>query len=93
MSCDQIEEIIRISNQNPSAFALTLSCLERRAKILKDVEANCNDHDSLVSQYKTNYIRTLENCDLMIERVFERERLNINNQPQVKYVVPAFSRV
>lgn len=40
MSCDQIEEIIRITNQNPSAFTMTLSCLERRAKILKDVETN-----------------------------------------------------
>lgn len=91
MSCDQIEEIIRITNQNPSAFTMTLSCLERRAKILKDVEANCNDHDSLVSQYKTNYIRTLENCDLMLERVFEKE--THKTTAQVNCIVPTFSKV
>lgn len=91
MSCDQIEEIIRITNQNPSAFTMTLSCLERRAKILKDVEANCNDHDSLVSQYKTNYIRTLENCDLMLERVFAKE--SQKTKVQIEYIVPSLSKV
>ena len=86
MSCDQIEEIERIVNKHPEAFVHTTSCLNRRQNILRDVERQCNDHDSLVLEYKTNYIRVLENCDYMLERVFHNELSK--SSIHIEFVVP-----
>lgn len=73
MGKETIEMIQLLADKNPSSFSKTIACLDKRNRILDSVNNISYCHDSLASQYKTNYVRTLENCDSMLAVVFERE--------------------
>jgi len=73
MSKEAIDLIQLMADKNPESFVKTIACLGNRRRILDSMDDINYCHDSLASQYKTNYVRTLENCDSMLAVVFEKE--------------------
>lgn len=70
MSYETLEMINAIASSKPDSFKQTINCLDRRAAILSSIDSSGDQHDSLFSQSKCNYAVLLENCDIMLERVF-----------------------
>lgn len=73
MDYDTLEIIRYTAESNPGSFPFTLACLDRRDDIIEAVEELGVQHDSLSSESHINLAVALENCDIMLETVFERE--------------------
>jgi len=73
MNQEDLEYIREIAGKNPETFKLTLAVLGRRDHMIEDIERLGECHDSLVSQCHINFAQSLENCDLMLHRVFGTE--------------------
>lgn len=70
MSYETLDMISKIASSKPDSFRQTINCLDRREAILSSIDSSGDQHDSLFSQSKCNYAVLLENCDVMLERIF-----------------------
>jgi len=73
MDQDELDKIRKIAGRFPKEFRLTQAVIDQRDRLIETIERLGENHDSLVSMTHYNFAQSLENCDMMLRRVFGTE--------------------